>query len=50
MLPSGDLAEEKTILADLTTISAKFFLFLEGKFLGRTGRFCRERLTVHRLS
>jgi hypothetical protein len=44
MLPSGYLAEEKTILADPTTISAKFFLFLEGKFLGEMRKILPGRL------
>jgi hypothetical protein len=42
MLLSGHLDEEKVILADARTLSAKFFLFREGKFLGKTGRFCLD--------
>jgi|HubBroStandDraft_1064217.scaffolds.fasta_scaffold42713_2 hypothetical protein len=40
MLLSGYLDEEKVILADPRTLPAKFFLFREGKFLGKNGRFC----------
>jgi hypothetical protein len=43
MLLSGYLDEEKPILADPRTLSAKFFLFQEGKFWEPPEEFAREQ-------